>query len=277
MKADLHCHSKISDGSLTTEELMALAKRIDLTAISITNHDTLTGTEKAQQLGEKFGIQVIPGVEISAWDYDRKRKVHLLCYMPDRPEPIVELCQKTVKNRQKAALLMLQKVLRLYPIPTDIVVKRAAGSTNIFKQHIMHAMIECGYTKEIHGDLYEKLFHPENGLAYFPVEYPDIRTAAQVVRQAGGISILAHPYLYDSHDLMVELTEEKLIDGIEAYHSRYDLETSMKLSSFAHDKKLLVTGGSDFHGMYSGRSIRLGSCTTPEKCFHELMAFKKTK
>ena len=89
--------------------------------------------------------------------------------------------------------------------------------------------------------------------------------------------VLAHPYLYDSYDLMVELTEEGMLDGIEAYHSRYDLDASMKLSAFAHDHRLLVTGGSDFHGMYSSRSIRLGSCTTPEKCFRELMAFKKSK
>lgn len=275
MKADLHCHSKVSDGSLTAEEIISLAKRMDITAISITNHDTMIGIDKACALGEKVGVRVIPGVEISAWDYARKRKVHLLCYMPDKPEKIADLCQPTIKNRQKAALMMLQKVMRLYHVPSDIVAKRAAGSTNIYKQHIMHALIECGYTKEMYGDLYQKLFNSENGIAFFPVEYPDIREAISVVHEAGGIAVLAHPYQYDSHELMVELVEEGMLDGIEAYHSRYDLEASMKLSAFAHERKLLVTGGSDFHGMYSSRMIRLGSCTTPEKCFHELMAFKK--
>ncbi len=277
MKADLHCHSKASDGSLTAEELISLAKRQEVTAISITNHDTMNGTEKAQLLGARVGIQVIPGAEISAYDYDRKRKVHLLCYMPDHPEQINAFCQPTVKSRQKAALMMLQKIMRLYPIPTDIVAKRAAGSTNIYKQHIMHALMECGYSKDIYGDLYQKLFDPETGIAYFPVEYPDVRDAIRAAKAAGGVVVLAHPYLYDSYDLMVELTEEGMLDGIEAYHSRYDLDASMKLSAFAHDHRLLVTGGSDFHGMYSSRSIRLGSCTTPEKCFRELMAFKKSK
>ncbi len=277
MKADLHCHSKISDGSLSSEELISLAKRVELTAISITNHDTMAGTEKARLLGEKVGIRVIPGAEISAWDYDRKRKVHLLCYMPDDPDKINAFCQQTIKNRQKAALMMLQKIMRLYPIPTDIVAKRAAGSTNIFKQHIMHALMECGYSKDMFGELYQKLFNRETGIAFFPVEYPDIREAVTVVREAGGVAILAHPFQFDSIELMEELTAEHMLDGIEAYHSRYDLEASMKLSAFAHDHQLLVTGGSDFHGMYSSRQIRLGSCTTPEKCLRELLHFKRER
>ena len=71
--------------------MISLAKRQEVTAISITNHDTMNGTEKAQLLGARVGIQVIPGAEISAYDYDRKRKVHLLCYMPDHPEQILSL------------------------------------------------------------------------------------------------------------------------------------------------------------------------------------------
>lgn len=276
MKVDLHCHCKVSDGSLTIEELLALAKRLELTAIGVTNHDTMQGIDKARTLGEKAGVKVIPGAEISAWDYERKRKVHLLCYMPANQELINDFCKATVKKRQRAALMMMQKVMRLYPIPSDVVVKRAAGSTNIYKQHIMHALLECGYTKELYGEVYDKLFNSETGLAHFPVEYPDIREACAIVREAKGVAILAHPYTYDSYDLMVDLTNEHLIDGIEAYHSRYNLDESMKLSSFAHDQHLLVTGGSDFHGFYSSRPIRLGSCTTPEKCFRELIAFKKS-
>lgn len=276
MKVDLHCHCKVSDGSLTIDELLALAKRMELTAVGITNHDTMQGIDKARTLGEKVGVKVVPGVEISAWDYDRKRKVHLLGYMPANQNLINDFCKPTVKKRQRAALMMMQKIMRLYPIPADIVVKRAAGSTNIFKQHIMHGLMECGYTTELFGELYTKLFNSENGAAHFPVEYPDVRDTAAIIREAKGVVILAHPYTYDSTDLMVELTREKMIDGIEAYHSRFNLEQSTKLSTFAHDNHLLVTGGSDFHGLYAQRPVRLGSCTTPEKCFRELMAFRKS-
>ena len=277
MKADLHCHTKTSDGSLGTDELIGLAKRAGLEAIAITDHDTFAGVTKAKIAGDRAGVRVIPGIEVSAWDYSRKRKVHVLGYLCDEPEVLGEICRVTAKGRQKAALLMLQKVIRIYPITPEMVAKRAQGSTNIYKQHIMHALVEGGFCAEVYGDLYRKLFDPENGIAFFPVEYPDVRDVVEKIRAAGGVVVLAHPYEYDSIDLMEELTEEHLLDGIEAYHSRNQLDDSMRLSAYAHDHQLLMTGGSDFHGMYSSRPIRLGSCTTPEQCLKELLAFKRQK
>lgn len=277
MSIDLHCHTKISDGSLGIDELLAVARRRGLSALAVTDHDAVVGATRAVVTGRRLGIDVIHGVEFSAKDPVRGGKVHVLGYLSSSPDRLEGLCRDISTARRAAAAEMIRKVLRYYPIVPDMITRCASGSNAVYKQHIMHALMECGYSKDIYGDLYQKLFDPETGIAYFPVEYPDVRDAIRAAKAAGGIVVLAHPYLYDSYDLMVELTEEGMLDGIEAYHSRYDLDASMKLSAFAHDHRLLVTGGSDFHGMYSSRSIRLGSCTTPEKCFRELMAFKKSK
>ena len=273
MKTDLHCHSKVSDGSWTTAELLTLAKCVGLGAIAVTNHDTMQGTEEVCRTGQALGIEVIPGMEVSAWDFQRKRKVHLLCYLPDYPEQMEQFCLPTVMQRRQAAEVMVEKVRQLYPMPPDLVAKLASGSTNIYKQHIMHAMMECGYAKEIFGDFTRKLFG-KDGPAHYPVHYPAIRDAADAVRAAGGIAVLAHPFVYDSIDLMKELVREGYLDGIEVWHSRCTAEKSAYLNEFAAEHGLLMTGGSDFHGFYSDNTVPLGAATTPDDCFRALKAFK---
>ncbi len=275
MKADLHCHCKESDGSLTMEELLSMAARMGMTAVGITNHDTMRGMDRACALGKALGVEVVPGMEISAWDFARKRKVHLLCYMPENVSLIEQFCYPTVERRRDASEKMMQQVTSLYPVPPEMIRNRASGSTNIYKQHIMHALMECGYTQEIFGDLFRTIFRGKGAPAHFPVTYPDIRDAADAVRAAKGIAVLAHPFVYDSHDLMEELVRENRIDGIEVYHTRCRMDQSMQLADFARAHRLLMTGGSDFHGLYSDHPVRLGDRTTPEDCFRALMAFKK--
>ncbi len=273
MKVDLHCHSNVSDGSWTTSELLMLAKCVGLDAVAITNHDTMRGVDEACTFGQTLGIEVIPGLEISAWDFERNRKVHLLCYLPDRPEQIEQFCLPTVMQRRQAAKMMLEKVVQLYPMPPDLVAKLASASTNIYKQHIMHAMMECGYAKEIFGDFTKKLFG-KDGPAHYPVHYPAIRDAANAVRAAGGIAVLAHPFVYDSEELMKDLVRGGYLDGIEVWHSRCTAEQTARLSAFVRAHGLLATGGSDFHGFYSDNTVPLGAATTPEDCFRALKAFK---
>lgn len=276
MKADLHCHTKMSDGSLSVDELIGLAKRAGVDALAVTDHDTFAGVTRAKIVGDKLGVQVIPGIEVSAYDGKRDRKVHILGYLCSHPEKLEPLCQQTAKRRQRASLMMLQKVMRKFPITPEMVAKRAQGSANIFKQHIMHALIDAGYAGEFYGELYARLFDPEEGEAYFSLEYPDVREAIALIREAGGVAVLAHPGEYDSYDLMEELVQEGLLDGIEVYHSRNRAGDAMRLSSFAHDHKLLMTGGTDFHGMYTSHTTQIGSCTTPEECLKELLAYQKS-
>ena len=114
IKADLHIHTDISDGSLSTEEVIKKAKEKGLTHIAITNHDTVKGLKEAVELGKKYNIVVIPGVEISAYDYKRNRKVHLLGYGIDLDgKHITNLCERLLKDRNEMTLKQVQIIKSL--------------------------------------------------------------------------------------------------------------------------------------------------------------------
>jgi predicted metal-dependent phosphoesterase TrpH len=255
------------------EDIITLAKYSKLSAISITDHDTFAGTVRGQVLGNRVGVKVVNGIELSAFDFKRGRKVHLLAYMCASPDRLRGLCHQTAANRKKAASEILQKLIRVYPITPDMVTRTATGSTNIFKQHIMHTLMNAGYATEIFGATYEKLFAPKHGLCAVEPEYPDIFTVLELVHSAGGISVLAHPSAYDSMELLPELIEAGLA-GVEVWHPRNTEEDTETLQKIAIDKKLIMTGGTDFHGMYTKNILRLGTYTTPDKQLSRILERK---
>lgn len=274
MIGDLHCHTKLSDGSVGIDEIISIAKKSNLDCIAITDHDTLAGTERAKVIGERQGLKVIPGVELSAYDYKRKRKVHILCYLSDSPDRLEGLCKRTSMARKKAGQIMTMKVMQKYPITASHVMKKATGSTNLFKQHIMHALIDAGFTSTVFGELYQELFganSPDN--ISFPVKYPDVFEVMENIHQAGGIAVLAHPPVYDSFDLINELIPVGL-DGVEVWHPRSTPEERERLLKIAAFNNLLTTGGTDFHGMYSSKPLPLGTCCTPADSMEALLSYK---
>lgn len=277
MVCDLHCHSKISDGSMGIEELLAMAKRRGLSAVSITDHDAVAGATRACIIGKRLGLEVIHGVEMSAYDRVRNRKVHILGYMCDSPDRLEGMCLRINNSRRTAAKEMVAKVLRYYPIVPETIARHASGSTNVFKQHIMHALLESGYTDSIYGDVFRKLFSSNGGRAFVPVEYPDVREIIHLIRSAGGLAVLAHPYIYDSTDLMKELADEGLLDGIEVWHPSNDDERISTLKAFAQEHNILMTGGTDFHGLYSDPARSLGSCGAPEDTVQLMKEYKKSR
>ena len=276
MPADLHCHTKISDGSTVLEDIITLAKSRRLTAISVTDHDTLAGVTRARVLGERFGVKVVPGVEFSCCDNKRNRKVHLLAYLFTYPDRLEGLCRRTSEARKKASLQKISKIRRFYPITTEMVVRTASGSTNIYEQHIMHTLMHAGYACEVFGDLYDKLLDPENGSCFIPTEYPDVFEVLELLKSAEAVTVLAHPSLYDSMELLDELIAAGL-DGVEVWHPCNTPEDTEILERKAKEHGLLRTGGSDFHGMYSARPIHIGECTMPDDCLAELYTYKEKK
>lgn len=277
MVCDLHCHSKISDGSMGIEELLMMAKRRGISAISVTDHDAVVGATRACVVGKRLGIDVIHGVEMSAYDYARNRKVHILGYLCDSPDRLEGMCLRTNNNRRTAAKEMMTKVLRYYPIVPDTIARHASGSTNVFKQHIMHALVEAGYADSIFGDVFRKLFSSKGGCAYVSIEYPDVREVIDLIRSAGGLAVLAHPYVYDSVDLMHELAEENRLDGIEVWHPSNNEERIATLKEFAQSHGILMTGGTDFHGLYTDSPTPLGSCGAPENTVQLMKAYKNSR
>ena len=274
MKADLHCHTMLSDGTLGIEELIQVAKKSGVDTIAITDHDTLAGTTRGTIIGKRYGVTVIPGVEFSCWDTERERKVHLLCYMPDSPDRLEGLCRRISQARKRSGTIMMVQATSRFPVTSDFIKKCGTGSTNIYKQHIMRALVSIGYADSVYGETFNQLFveKGEKNISV-PIKYPDVFEVLEEILGAGGIPVLAHPYLYDSVDLMSELVEAGLA-GIEAWYPTATEEQTEELKAFAKKNKLLCLGGSDFHGEYSERHGRLGSVTVPEANVNELLGYK---
>lgn len=277
MSIDLHCHTKLSDGSLGIDDLIMVAKKSGMTAIAITDHDSLAGTRRGQMIGERLGLQVIPGVEFSAYNKERGQKAHILCYLPEFPDRLEGLCRRISAARKRAGQLMILKAAQRFPITPDFVVRCASGSTNIYKQHIMHALVECGYTNTIYGELFNELFSPEsaNNILY-KIDYPEPKEIIDAIHEAGGIAILAHPGHYDNFDLLEELIPQGL-DGVEVWHPKNTPEQTERLKVVAKENKLLMTGGSDFHGMYSATPRKIGDYTMPQEDLDLLLKYQAKK
>ena len=274
MSADLHCHTKLSSSSMGIEDILALAQKRGITTIAITDRDCQAGTVRGKIIGERRGITVIPGVEISAYDSKLDKYVEILGYLCDSPDRLEGLCHRNVVQRKKASQLMTLKIARKYPITPELVLKCATGSTAVFEQHIMHALLECGLTDKIYGELYDELFSPaspENVLV--KVTYPEPSEIIDAIHEAGGIAVFAHPYDLQCVDIIKELIPKGL-DGVEVWNPAVPEEVQVKLLEIAKKSGILTVGGSDFKGMYSNPAVCLGEYITPEASVKALMSYK---
>ena len=265
MTGDLHCHTTLSDGSLGIEETIVQAKRMGLDFLAITDHDTLSSSSRAKILGERYGVQVIPAVELSAWDKKRNNKVHILCYAPQKPDRLEGLCMKSCQIRTECAKDMIKKVLERYPIPSDSVQKYTKGSKSIYKSHIMRALVNYGYATELYGSVNDKLFAWPNGECLVTREYPDVNFVIDLIHSSRGIAVMAHPCMFDNIELLKELIAAGKIDGIEAHHFSATTQKQQMLEKLAKDNDLIVTGGSDFHGLYNSTMTHIGKFVTDQE------------
>lgn len=272
---DLHCHTTLSDGSLGIEEVILQAKRMGLDYLSLTDHDTLSSANRANILGERYGIKIIPGVELSAWDEERNCRVHILCYAPQKPDRLEGICLKSCEIRKQCAKDMIEKVKEIYPITTEAVLKYTKSSRSIFKQHIMRALINYGYATEFYGELNDKLFDRKKGICSVTRRYPSVNFVLDLIHSSRGIAVMAHPCLYDNMELCEELAANGKLDGIEVYHFTADKESEEKLLKIAKKYDLIVTGGSDFHGLYNREPTYIGSRTTDEENIKKILALAK--
>ncbi|MBP3796509.1 MAG: PHP domain-containing protein [Ruminococcus sp.] len=270
MTGDLHCHTTLSDGSLGIEEVIAQAKRMNLDFLAITDHDTLSSTSRAQILGDRYGVKIIQAVELSAWDKKRNEKVHILCYAPQKPNRLEGLCLKSCQIRTECAREMIEKVMERYPVPRDAIMKYTKGSKSIYKQHIMRALVNYGYATELYGYVNDKLFAAPNGECLVTREYPDVNFVLDLIHSSKGVAVLAHPHMFGNIKLMKELTEAGKLDGIECMHYSATPIQQEALKKYAEEHDLIVTGGSDFHGLYNSTITHIGSYTTDEENLEKL-------
>lgn len=277
MICDLHCHTKLSDGSLGIEDVIAQAKRMGIDWLSITDHDTMASFSRADVIGQREGVNILHGVELSAWDKERNSKVHILCYAPQKPDRLEGLCLKSCEIRKECSKEMIGKVMEKFPITLESILKHTTGSKSIFKQHIMRALIDYGYALEFYGELDSQLFNPQTGSCYVEREYPDVNFVIDLIHTARGVAVMAHPAQYDNIGLLEELASKGKIDGVEIGHYSADEEYRARLREIAEKYDLIQTGGSDFHGLYNCVPTHLGSETTSEKDLERILKLAAKK
>lgn len=245
-RMDLHTHTKASDGTCEPAENVRLAKEAGLAGLAITDHDTVAGIPAALAAGVELGVEVIAGVEISS--AARGQDIHVLGYFVPYDdaafqERLVGL-RETRHERNKLLIARLQELG--VPITLDNVYSRKQGTDkNIGRPHIAEEMVELGVVGSIE-EAFEK-YLGKGGAAYVNPPRITPQEAITLIKEAGGVAVLAHPGLYDDDALVRELIVFGL-DGIEVFHPDNDAAQREKYSKWAKEFNLIVTGGSDFHG-----------------------------
>jgi predicted metal-dependent phosphoesterase TrpH len=274
MTGDLHCHTKLSDGSMGIDDIIVLAQKSGIDTIAITDHDCLAGTIRAKLIGERHGIKVIQGVELSSYDTENECEVYLISYMSDSPDRLEGLCHRNLVARKRAAQYMMLKAAQRFPITTDLVLKCAQGSTNVYPVHIMAALVESGMTNSLYGELYDELFCEKSSKNIIvKPKLPEPEEVLEAIHDAGGIAVLAHPGEYKGKTVLEKLVAKGL-DGIEVWCPQHDENMTEELAEYAKKHNLLEIGGSDFRGRNNRICVTIGAYTTPEQNFNEFINYK---
>lgn len=246
---DLHTHSTESDGTLTPQELMQLASDIGLSAIALTDHDTVGGLSKAKPVAESLGIELVPGIELST-DYNGT-EVHMLGFYIDDTNPaFLKKLQEFIDSRnlrnEKMAFLLqkegfsitLEDLYREYP---DSVITRA---------HFARYLVEHDYVKD--RDTVFRKYLGDNCRCYVPREKITPFEAIDLIHLGGGLAFFAHPVLcHMNHDRLrffVRDLKEAGLTGMEAVYSMNSPGDERNMKKLAQEFDLLISGGSDFHG-----------------------------
>ena len=274
---DLHCHSTASDGTLPPAEVVALAARSRLSALSLTDHDTIAGIPEAAGAAEKAGIHFLPGIEISC-EVPRPATMHLLGYGVDPGSRVLhDLTRRLVSARDERNPKIIRRLNDLGVAITMPGIEAEAGGDVVGRPHIAAVLHRKGYVSSI-KQAFDK-YLGQGGAAYFDKERLTPRQAIEMVHESGGLPVLAHPVqLRTQNDAQLERIVKDLKDlglvGLEVIHSDHDNVLVEKYTKLAERFGLLKSGGSDFHGT-NKKDIDLGTAhgrRIPKEWFDKLVA-----
>ncbi len=244
-RIDLHLHTTASDGALSPTELVREAKVRGLECIAVTDHDSTNGIEESIAEGQRLGIQIIPGIEMST-DIPRA-EVHVLGYFLDyHDEQFQVVLQQLRDGRRDRAEKMVGKLAEMgLPIPWDRV-QEVAGAGSVGRPHVAQVMLEYGYVSSLAEAFTEYI--GRNAPAYVERYKLTPAEAVQMIRGVGGLPVLAHPSeVVTLSQVLPELVTAGLV-GLECYYFGYSPEAVEGLVALADERGLVPTGGTDFHG-----------------------------
>jgi len=257
---DLHCHSTASDGTLSPAEVVRLAQRNGLCALALTDHDTIGGIAEAASEAKKIGIDFLPGIEISA-EYPQPGTMHILGYGIDSASATLkDLTHQLITGRDNRNPRIVAKLNELGVTVSMVEWEAEAKGGVLGRPQLAAILMRKGYVTSI-KQAFDK-YLGQGAPGYFDKERLSPRRALEMIRQSGGLPVLAHPVqLRTQNDAQLERVVKDLLDlglaGIEVIHSDHDSLWIDKCTRLADRFHLLKTGGSDFHGT-NKKDIDLG-------------------
>jgi 3',5'-nucleoside bisphosphate phosphatase len=274
---DLHCHSTASDGTLPPAQVVRLAVKAGLSALALTDHDTIAGIAEAAAEAAQAGLDFLPGIEISC-EFPHPGTMHLLGYGVNPASPVLrDLTTTLLAGRDNRNPKIIAKLNELGIAISMEELQNEAGGKVMGRPHIAAILLRKGYVSSA-KQAFDKYLAP-GGSAYFDKERLTAKAAITMVVECGGLPVLAHPVqLRTTNDAEFERVLKDLIDaglaGIEVIHSDHDEARIEKYTKLADRYNLLKTGGSDFHGA-TKKDIQLGSARgrkIPRRLFDDLVA-----
>ncbi len=269
--ADLHLHTRYSDGTDTPERVVELAKQTGLSAIAITDHDNTDALAIARPVAERLGIELIPGIEMSA--SDQEHEVHMLGFLMD----LEHAGFKAHLARQKARRVERAKemVSRLQRVGVQIDAEEVlalAPEGTVGRPHVAQVLLRRGYISSM-AEAFSKYLGPTNP-GFVPGSPLAPGEVIRVIREAGGVPVLAHP-IYLEHDLLIDALVPQGLAGLEVYHAKHSPQQIRHYEQIADRLHLLRTGGSDYHGTPK-EGVPIGIVKIPYRFVEALRAWKAT-
>ncbi|MBS1492602.1 MAG: PHP domain-containing protein [Bacteroidetes bacterium] len=274
MKVDLHLHTYYSDGFFSPFEIVKKIQKTGTKIISITDHDNIGGLKEAIRTGLKEDIEVIPGVEISG-EY-MNREMHILGYFIDPNAPVMK---ELLTEIQEERILRIKKIItKLNELGSTITYDDAKEdlktTVSIGRPHIANALVKQGFVKSFF-DAFSK-YIGDDKVADVKKVRPNYDRVFKVIKEAGGLSFLAHPAKYFNEE-EIKIFKSAGLDGIEVIHPSHTATDTKKYKEIASKFNLLTSGGSDFHGGRKNDAGNMGKYYISEKEIDKMRAMLPKK
>jgi len=271
MFADLHLHTFFSDGTFTPEELVARASQIGFRAIALTDHDTLEGCARAAAACAAAQMEFIPGTELTAEHADVE--VHILAYLVDTQNKVLLARIAEFQAVRQERIREMVAALNQQGIPLKAeAVFALANCKSPGRPHVARALVK----EKLIGNLDEAFekYLKKGRPAWVPKTKVSALEAVELIHQAGGLAVMAHPGLNRTDEIIPDLVDAGL-DGIECFHTKHSTAMAERYLEFAEKYHLLVTGGSDCHGFSKIKPL-IGTIKLPYAYVQRLYAAKKS-
>ena len=265
--ADLHLHTHFSDGTFSPEELTGHAQRLGFATLALTDHDSVEGCARMTAACQAAGIEFIPGTELTAEYNDIE--LHILGYFLDtQHQKLLAELARFQSVRQDRIREMVARLNQL-EVPLEVeAVFALASCRSPGRPHVARAMVKAGLARNL-DEAFER-YLKKNRPAWVPKAKMSALEGVELIHQAGGLAVMAHPGLNRTDEIIPALVEAGL-DGIECFHTKHSAVLSRRYLELADKFSLLVTGGSDCHGFSKGKPL-IGNVKLPYEHIEKLKA-----